>query len=148
MTGCYLVTFHGEAEARYLAGIGPPRSATPEAWCCHQIRQWLAGLQHRRAATVPVTKITAELTAILDLIPSAHRPVRGPFAPRPHGGPPMPGRAEYAGHATVRLDRDAVQALAGLPDGDDFKVTFTDAGPVMTVGRDHYPVTEDPTTPS
>jgi hypothetical protein len=52
------------------------------------------------------------------------------------------------GHATVRLDRDAVAALAGLPDGDDFKVIFTGAGPVMTVGNDRYPVTEDPATPS
>jgi hypothetical protein len=147
MTGFYLVTFHGDAEARYLAGIGPPRSATPEAWCCHQIRQWLAGLQRRRAATVPVAQVTADLAAILDLIPAAHRPVRGPFAPRPNGGPPMPGTVEYTGHGTVRLDRDAVAALAGLPDGDDFKVTFTSAGPVMTVGHDRYLLTDDPATP-
>jgi hypothetical protein len=74
-------------------------------------------------------------------IPAAGRPVRGPFAPDQYGIVP-PGRVEYLGAGTVRLDEAAISSLAGLDAGVDFRVIFADIGPVLLVGADRYPATE------
>ena len=58
-------------------------------------------------------------------------------------GPPPPGRVEYAGDGAVRLDEAAVAYLAQLPPGEDFRVRFTGAGPVLAVGADTYLLGEE-----
>jgi hypothetical protein len=142
MRGSYLVHMP-TAEAPHLAGIGPPWPASPEVRCVQAIREWLYGLQRRRFLTVPVRKIVTDLTAVLSLVPAACRPARGPFVPPANGGPPLPGSVEYLGAGIVRLDETAMTALAGLPAGDDFRVIFTNAGPLLSVGADHYLVREE-----
>ena len=87
---------------------------------------------------VPVAMVIADLTAILDTVPAATRPVRGPFAQSATGGQPLPGALAYLGGGTDRHDEAANGALAGLPLGEDFRVCFTDAGPVLTIGTDSY----------
>ena len=131
------------AEARHLAGIGPPWPASPQARALAAIREWLHGVSNRRSPTVPVGKVITDLTAILAIIPPTTTPARGPFAPPASGGPPLPGRVDYLGSGTVRLDHDALQALAGLTAGEDFRVCFTDAGPVLSVGTDSYPARQE-----
>ena len=69
--------------------------------------------------------------------PAAERPVRGPFAPGGHGAG-LPGEVEYLGGGIVRLDEVAIASLADLPEDDDFRVTFEDVGPVLTVGPARY----------
>lgn len=140
---CNYLVHMPTAEAHHLAGIGPPWPARPEVRCVHAIREWLYGLQRRRSPTVPVRKIVTDLTAILSLVPARCSPARGPFVPPANGGPPLPGSVEYLGAGIVRLDETAINALARLPMGDDFRVTFTDAGPLLTIGADHYLVREE-----
>lgn len=137
MTRTYLVQLP-RAEARHLAGTGKASLPSPEARCVEAVREWLHGLRGRQEATVPVSKVAADLTLILGMVPASSRPARGPF-----GGAPLPGRVEYLGCGIVRLDDAAISALAELPDGDDFRVTITDAGPVLAVGADRYLAREE-----
>lgn len=136
MSDTYLVQMP-TAEARHLAGIGPPWPATAEARCVATLKEWLHGVQHGRRRTIPVCKVVADLTAILAAIPASTQPVHGPFAPG-HGGLTRPGRVEYLGAGVVRLDQAAISSLTGLPAPDDFRVALTDAGPVLSVGAQHY----------
>jgi hypothetical protein len=94
-----------KAEARHLAGLGPPWPATPETRALAALREWVHGISRRRAATIPVAKVITDLTAILAIIPPATTPARGPFAPPGNGGPPMTGQVDYLGSGTVRLAR-------------------------------------------
>lgn len=43
----------------------------------------------------------------------------------------------------VRLDEAAISALAELGEDEDFRVTFTDAGPVLAVGAERYLAREE-----
>jgi hypothetical protein len=138
----YLVSMP-RAEARHLAGIGPAWPAAAETRCIEAIREWLHGIQRRRAATVPVARIVADLTAILGILPAQARPVRGPFARPADGSPAPPGRAEYLGGGVVRLDEAAISSLARLLPEEDFHVMWTSAGPVLTVGADRYLACEE-----
>ena len=131
------------AEACHLAGIGPPGPAGPQTRALAAIGEWVHGISRRRAATIPVGQVVTDLTAILAVIPTAATPARGPFAPPGNGGPPIPGQVSYLGGGTVRLDRDALRALAGLRPSEDYRVQFTDAGPVLTVGSDTYLAREE-----
>jgi hypothetical protein len=54
-----------------------------------------------------------------------------------------PGRVTYLGAGAVRLDAAALSALAELADGEDFRIAWTGAGPVMTIGTDRYPAREE-----
>lgn len=130
------------AEARHLAGADPAWPAAPEPRMAAALREWLHGVSRRRTAVVPVRKVVTDLTRILEAAPLPQRPVRGPFGPRP-GGLPLPGRAEYLGGGTVRLDETAVRSLAGLAEGEDFRVVWTDAGPMLQVGADRYVACEE-----
>lgn len=134
-------------EARHLAGTGPHSLATPEARCLLAIREWLHGISRRRAATVPGHKIVTDLTAILNIAPPPSRPVRGPFAPTGNSKPTLPGQVEYLGNGIVRLDDTAISILTQLREGADFKVTLTDAGPILAVGADTYPAHEEKPEP-
>ncbi len=143
MSRTYLVQMPA-AEARHLAGVGPATPGSAEARALAAVREWLAGLARRRSATVPVRKIVADLDGLLTLAPPPCRgPVRGLFGPPGGGRPPMPGQAEYLGEGTVRLDEAAITALASLAPGEDFRVTRTAAGPVLTVGADAYLASEE-----
>ncbi len=135
MSRSYLVQMP-RAEARHLAGSGRAGPPGPEARCIEAVREWLHGLRGRRPATVPVSAVMADLTRILAILPASRQPARGPLVTGPDGS--TPGHAEYLGSGTVRLDDTAIRALARLPEGDDFRVTFTDAGPVLSVGADRY----------
>lgn len=130
------------AEARHLAGTGHIWPASPDTRLGLALREWLAGISRRRAAVVSVRKVIADLNLILETAPLPQRPVRGPFGPS-RTGLPLAGHVEYLGGGIVRLDETAISALASLADGDDFKVTRTDAGPVLSVGAEHYPVREE-----
>jgi hypothetical protein len=125
------------AEARHLAGIGWGWPASPEATCVQEVREWLRVLCATGPDPVPVSRVAADLAAILARVPAAGRPVRGPFAPGGRG-PAPPGRVEYLGAGIVRLDEAAVSTLAQLRDGEDFRVVRTDPGPVLTIGADRY----------
>lgn len=141
------------AEGRHLAGACRGWPAAPHARLALAIGEWLAGLSRRRTTVVPVRKVIADLSLILETIPLPRRPVCGPFGPSQAGLHP-PGQAEYLGSGIVRLDQDAISALATLADGEDFKATLTSAGPVLTVGNDTYLAREEepgprpPGTPS
>lgn len=124
MARTYLIDLP-RAEARHLSGVGPAWPATPEARALGTLREWLCGVSRSGAATIAVSKLVADLTLILDIAPAGTRPVRGPLRPD-RSGPP--GRVEYLGSGTVRLDEAAIAMLAELRDGEDFRVTFTDAG--------------------
>lgn len=130
-----------KAEARFLAGAGVGWPATPEGRCVHAIREWLNGIRGRQAEDVPVQKVLDDLGPILAQVPLAERPAHGPFGFR--GNPPLPGRVEYLGGGTVRLDDAAISALAELCEREDFRVRFTDAGPVLWVGDDQYIAREE-----
>lgn len=129
------------AEARHLAGTGHSWPTTSEARLAAGVREWLAGLSRRRGV-VPVRKVVADLTSILEAVPLPQRPVCGPFGPARAGLRP-PGRVEYLGSGIVRLDDEAVGSLASLADGEDFRVVHTDAGPVLTVGPERYLAREE-----
>lgn len=131
-----------QAEARHLAGTGPTWPASPQTRLALALREWLAGLSRRRAGLIPIRKVVADLTLILETVPLPQRPARGPFGPG-RRGLPLPGQVEYLGGGIVRLDEEAISALAGLADGDDFKVTRTDNGPILSVGADTYPAREE-----
>jgi hypothetical protein len=131
------------AEARHLAGTGPTWPATPGNRLAASLREWLAGISRRRTAVIPVRKVIAELTLILEAAPLPQRPLRGPFGP----GLALPGRVEYLGGGVVRLDDTAISALTGLADGEDFKVTPTSAGPLLTIGTDSYLAREEEPDP-
>lgn len=133
-----------QAEARHLAGTGPCWPATPQTRLAAALREWLAGLSRRRAAVVPVRKVVADLSLILETVPLPQRPLRGPFGPG-RAGPPLPGQVEYLGGGIVRLDEDAITSLARLAASDDFRVCFSDAGPVLSVGADTYLAREEET---
>lgn len=128
-------------DARDLAGAGQVWPGTPEARCVQAIREWLAGLAGRRAAAVPVSKVVADLTLLLGMVPGdraeAHVPV-GRW-----GGAPLPGRVDYLGCGIVRLDEMAISALAALADGEDFRVTSTTVGPMLAVGAGRYLMHEE-----
>lgn len=145
MTRTYLVSLP-LAEARHLAGTRPTWPATPDSRLAADLREWLAGLSRRRSALVPVRKVVADLTGLLEAVPLPQRPVRGPFGPG-RDGLPLPGQVTYLGGGIVRLDVTAISALASLVDGEDFKATLTDAGPILTVGADHYPAREEEPDP-
>lgn len=141
MGALYLVQMP-RAEARHLAGVGTSGwPASPEAACLHAVREWLIGIKARASMTVPVSCVVADLELILDRVPGARVPCRGPFAPRPGIGAP-PGRVEYLGGGVVRLDEDAIRTLAGLGD-EDFRVVAGDGGPVLIVGGDRYLAREE-----
>lgn len=143
MSPTYLVQMP-RAEARHLAGITPATwPALPETRVIHAIREWVTGIARRPTATVPVCKVVADLTAILDTLSATPRPVRGPFATPGNRTPPLAGRVEYLGGGIVRLDQEAITSLAQLPPDQDFHVTCTAAGPVLTVGADTYPAREE-----
>lgn len=146
MSGTYLVQMP-KAEARHLAGEGPPWPATPEARCVAAIREWLSGITRSRRAAVPVTRIKADLTRILGTVPVSTVPSRGPFGPG-QPGPTLPGRVEYLGDGIVRLDETAIGSLAQLPPGEDFRASFTDAGPVLAVSADTYLAREEDPDPA
>jgi len=142
MSRTYLVQLP-KAEARHLVGVGQGWPATPEAACVQAVREWLCGVQAPGAQdAVPVSRIAGDLEPILGRVPVAERPVRGPFAPG-RAGAILPGRVEYLGGGIVRLDGAAVSSLAELGDGEDFRVVFEDAGPVLTVGADRYLAREE-----
>lgn len=145
MPGTYLVHLP-LAEARHLAGTGPAGPATPEARVIIALREWLYGVSCRRTAIIPVRKVVADLALILETVPLPQRPVRGPFGPG-RNWPPLAGSVEYLGNGIVRLDEAAISALACLAEGEDFRVVCTDAGPVLTVGADHYPAREEEPDP-
>ncbi len=130
MSRTYLVHLPS-AEARHLAGTGRPwppgRSAARE----------------RPRATPPGGPGGSRMCqATLDPPAVAQRPVRGPFAPG-RGGQALPGRVEYLGGGTVRLDETAISSLAGLDPDDDFRVIFLGGMPVLTVGGDRYLAREE-----
>ena len=125
------------AEARHLAGTSPAWPALPESRLVTALREWLAGLSQRRTAFIPVRRVVADLTLMLETAPLPQRPLRGPFGPG-RAGVSLPGLVEYLGSGIVRLDQDAVTALAGLAPGEDFRACLTDAGPVLTIGADRY----------
>jgi len=129
------------AEARHLAGTGHGWPALPQDRLVAALREWLAGLSRRRGV-VQVRNVIAELTRILEAVPLPQRPVCGPFGPAGAGLWP-PGRVEYLGGGIVRLDEEAVSFLASLPPDDDFRVTHTDAGPVLSVGAVRYQAREE-----
>lgn len=135
-----------DAEAKHLAGVGSPGLSTAEARCVHAIRNWLTGLEKRRAHSVMVEQVSGDLRAILDLVPQADRPVRGPFTVLGRGVP-LPGRVQYLGEGTVRLDEHALSALTSLQPDEDFRVHVTDAGPFLTVSDASYPVREEQPVP-
>lgn len=136
MARSYLVRLP-PAEARHLAGASPAWPATPDSRLAAALREWLHGLSRRRGTVVAVRKVVADVTLILEAVPLPQQPVRGPFGPG-RCGSRLPGQVEYLGGGVVRLDEAAISSLAGLADGDDFKVTRTNAGPVLTVGPDRY----------
>jgi hypothetical protein len=131
-----------KAEARFLAGAGLGWPATPEARCVHAVRMWLTGLVRSRAVSVSVRKIAEDLEPLLARVPVTERPLSGPFAAL-GGRPPLPGRVEYLGACIVRLDDAALSSLAELRPGEDFRVSWTDAGPVLEVGPDRYVAREE-----
>jgi hypothetical protein len=110
------------------------------------VREWLAGVSRRRTAVIPIRKVVADLTLILDAAPLPRRPVRGPFGPG-RAGRPLPGQVDYLGGGIVRLDDAAITALAGLPPGEDFRIIHTAAGPVLAVGADTYLAGEEEPDP-
>lgn len=110
------------AEARHLAGVGRARPASGPC-------------------ASPAGRSGPDLGPGLAGIPAAGQPVRGPFVPDQYGIVP-PGRVEYLGSGTIRLDEAAISSLAGLGAGADFRVIFADCGPVLLVGADRYPATE------
>jgi hypothetical protein len=114
------------AEGMRLAGIGMGWPATPEGRCVHA-----------------VSKVSRDLWPLLEAVPLTQPPQHGPFAACAHGGSPLPGRVTYLGAGTVRLDGAALSALAELADGEDFRIVWTSAGPVMTIGTDCYPAYDD-----
>lgn len=132
-----------DAEAKHLAGIGNPWPSTPEARCVHAIRNWLTGLEKRRAHSVAVRQVSRDLRSILDEVPQQERPMRGPFTVLGHRAP-LPGHVAYLGAGTVRLDDRALSALAGLRPDEDFYVIHTDAGPVLRVSDSSYLAREEP----
>lgn len=140
MTRTYLVELP-KAEARHLAGVGPAWPATPEARALDALREWLHGISRSGIVTVAVSKIVNDLNLILNIVPVTVRPVRGPLSPD-RSGPP-PGRTDYLGGGTVRLDETAVTTLAGLRDGEDFRINISEAGPILTIGNDHYVLREE-----
>lgn len=134
------------AEARHLAGAGHTWPATPEHRLAAALREWLAGLSRRRSAVVSVRKVVTDLSLILETTPLPRRPLRGPFGPG-RDGPPLPGKVEYLGGGVVRLDEDALSSLAGLAPDDDYRVTCTGAGPVLSVGEATYLACEEEPDP-
>ena len=131
-----------QAEARHLAGTGHGWPATPQMRLAAALQEWLAGISRRRTTVVSVRKVVADLTLILETVPLPQRPVCGPFGPARAGLRP-PGRVDYLGGGIVRLDEDALSALASLPPSDDFRVTHTNAGPLLSVGTDAYLAREE-----
>ena len=130
------------AEARHLAGTGQGWPAPPQTRLAATLREWLAGISRRRSRVIPVRKVIADLTSILESVPLPRRPVCGPFGPGRAGRRP-PGQVEYLGGGIVRLDEDAISALASLDPRDDFHITHTSAGPLLSVGTDHYLAREE-----
>lgn len=69
-------------------------------------------------------------------------PWAGPFAADRFGNRP-PGKVADLGGGWAALDQAAVETLAMLRWGDDFRVTWDGdgGGPVLHVGRDAHPLT-------
>jgi len=121
MSRCYIVHMP-VAEARHLAGVGRARPASG-------------------AGTSPASRSGRDREPGLTGMPAAGQPVRGPFVPDQRGIAP-PGRVEYLGAGTIRLDEAAISSLAVLGADADFRVIFADSGPVLLVGADRYQATE------
>lgn len=132
-----------KAEGMRLAGVGMGWPATPEGRCLHAISAWLTGLERRASRAILVAKVCRDLWPLLEAVPLQQPPLRGSLAPPGHGNSPLPGHIEYLGAGTIRLDDAALSALAELPEGEDFRIAFTGAGPVMTIGTECYPARED-----
>ena len=130
------------AEARHLAGTSHGWPATPQTRLAAALREWLAGLSRRRTGVIPVRKVVADLTLILGSVPLPQRPVCGPFGPARVGLRP-PGRVEYLGGGIVRLDEDAISHLASLDPRDDYHVTRSSAGPLLSISTDEYLAREE-----
>jgi hypothetical protein len=145
----YLVTFPGDAEALYLAGITRHPHASAAQACVQAIRDWLDRLTAAGREHVSPQEISAGLGPVLARAEAAathHRaPACGPFAPG-QDGRTLPGRVHYLGGGMVRLDPQAVASLAALDYRDDFRISYDD-GPALIVGSGRYPLTDDPTTP-
>jgi hypothetical protein len=122
------------AEARHLAGVGRAHLAGMPGACPAS----RAGADPAPGEGTQPDEGTQPGSAGS---PAAGQPVRGPFAPDRHRIVP-PGRVEYLGAGTVRLDEAAIASLAGLSAGADFRVIFADTGPVLLVGADRYLATE------
>ncbi len=120
----YYVVHMPVAEARHLAGLGRARPAG-------------------RPGASPGSQSGGDPKPGLTRIPAAGHPVCGPFVPDRCGIVP-PGRVEYLGAGTVRLDEAAVGSLAQLRADADFRVIFMDSGPVLLVGADRYPAAAEP----
>lgn len=80
MTHTYLVHMP-QAEARHLAGTGYGWPAAPQARLAAALREWLAGISRRHSAVIPVRKVVADLTLILEVVPMPQWPLHGPFGP-------------------------------------------------------------------
>ena len=130
------------AEARHLAGAGHGWPASPQTRLAAALREWVAGISGRRSGVIPVRKVVEDLTLILESVPLPQRPLCGPFGPG-RAGPRPPGQVDYLGGGIVRLDEDALSSLASLAPSDDFYVTHTSAGPVLSVGADTYLAREE-----
>jgi hypothetical protein len=132
------------ADGMRLAGIGMGWPETPEGRCVQAVCEWLTGLERRRTRCVTVAKISRDLWPLLEQVCLAERPQRGPFAPPPGGGAPLPGQVRYLGAGTVRLDETALRSLATLAAGQDFRIAITPDGPVLTIGAQAYPARPEP----
>jgi hypothetical protein len=131
------------ADGMRLAGIALGWAATPEGRCVHAVSHWLTGLERRGSRAVLVSKVSRDLWPLLEAVPLAQQPRHGPFAPPAGGRLALPGHVGYLGAGTVRLDETALAALAGLAAGEDFRVTRTPTGAVLTIGSSHYPAREE-----
>ncbi len=138
VSGSYRVELP-RAEGIRLAGISAGWPATPEGRCVQGISGWLAGVERRGSRCVLVSKLSRELWPLLEAVPLQC----GPRAEPARGGSPLPGRIEYLGAGAVRLDAAALSALAELGPREDFRVTFTSTGPILTAGQHHYHLTAD-----
>jgi len=116
------------AEARHLAGTGHGWPASPQMRLAAALREWVAGISRRRTAVVPVRKVVADLTLILETVPLPQWPVCGPFGP---------GRAGTRCPARWHISAAGSSAWTGRP-SDPWPASplaTTSASPTPTPGR-------------